>query len=146
MNIRMAGPDDYELLKPMVKSFIESKTWMPQEQFAAYLQTNDQFVAIAFDEDNKAQGYIEWTIWAPSLTFSKRVCFVQSLWTEEHLRRQGIGSALIEFTCASAIKNGCPVLHLEASPGDRLKFYEKNGFKVCNSGLYRWLKYKATKP
>jgi GNAT superfamily N-acetyltransferase len=56
--------------------------------------------------------------------------YISLLWVEESLRNQGLGSQLLSFMEAEAIKMGCTNAHLDTYSFEARPFYEKAGYKV----------------
>ncbi len=134
--LREAVAEDVGALNEMVTAFVQKPCQMTRAQLEAYLTLPDQHVAVSCDDDGKLDGFLEWTVWRPSLSFSGKVCFIQSVYVKEAVRQNGIGGALLDYVKNWARNNGCSVLHLETSSKDALEFYKKRGYTECNSGLY----------
>jgi ribosomal protein S18 acetylase RimI-like enzyme len=54
--------------------------------------------------------------------------FIDTLWVDKPLRRQGLGRKLLAKAEEHAVKNGCTIIFLNTlSPGN-VRFYEKSGY------------------
>jgi GNAT superfamily N-acetyltransferase len=139
MKYRPAMPDDYDSLKTMFQDFTGQPMCLSREGFTEYLHLDYQEISVAVDENDRVSGFVEWTVWPPSLTLSQCVCFVQGLYVVPIRRCSGIGSDLLQYVKDEARKHGCHLVHLQVSPDERQSFYERNGFKTLNVGMYCYL-------
>ncbi len=56
--------------------------------------------------------------------------YVQSLWVNSKLRKQRIGSDLLESAEKFAKENGCNFIHLDTFSFQAIEFYKKKGYSV----------------
>ncbi len=56
--------------------------------------------------------------------------YVGRLWTEERIRRGGLGSRLLAAAEQEAVRRGCHSVHLMTGSFNALPFYQKRGYTV----------------
>jgi len=84
--------------------------WVPLALFAC----NDEGIIVAGLTGSTYWGYL----------------YVGRLWTDQHFRRNGLGSQLLEQAEQEAFRRGCHSVHLMTGDFNALPFYLKRGYVV----------------
>lgn len=136
MKVKEALNSDYSAVTNIYEQLRENASNFTKEEYVDFIETENQYLALAIDGDNKAIGLIAWTIWPSIISFPKRIGFVQDLVVLKEHRRKGVGSLLISHVKDWAKAEKIEILHLQTDINTALIFYETNGFKALNTGLY----------
>ena len=75
------------------------------------------------DSDGKLKGGLVGNIYWECL-------YVKDLWLDESLRKQGVGTHLLQQAEAIAHKNDCNFIWVQTFSWQARGFYEKNGFRI----------------
>ena len=56
--------------------------------------------------------------------------YIDILWVDEHFRRNGLGSKLLDEAEKEAVSRGCHHVHLDTMSWQAPEFYKKHGYEV----------------
>jgi len=113
---------DIDVIKESLIAFNESIVGVRAKQFSVFLK----------NDSGKVFGGI--------LAFlDKESVYIDLLWIEEHLRKQGYGKKLLDTAEQEAIKKGCLFSTLDTYDFQAEAFYLKNGYERMGEIKNYWL-------
>jgi GNAT superfamily N-acetyltransferase len=138
---RIAGPNDLEILLPLVREFwvIERLAFVEASvrRALAGILTNAEYGRVVVIElESQPIGYCVLT-WGYSLEHLGRDAFIDELYLREQYQGRGIGVRALEHVVALCKERGVGALHLEVdhvNPRARA-LYERNGFVAHERAL-----------
>ena len=114
---------DNAIVREGIVSFNEKTTGQARDKpFSVFLK----------DDARKVFGGIE--AW-----FDTESIYIDVLWIDEHLRRQGYGKKLLVAAEQEAVKNGCIFSLLDTWDFQAEEFYKKNGYERIGELKNYWL-------
>ncbi len=139
VTIRFANQDDFQSAFRLYGVLLEEDPSFTREAYGAFLSRPDEYLALALDKKGEALGCIAWTIWHPSLSFTRYVCFLQDMVVVPEARFQGVGTKLIDHVRDWASDHDVRILHLETDKPENLEFFGRKGFRSFSQGLFQFL-------
>lgn len=124
--IRKLLPTDYTKYLPLISSFRE--THFSYDTFSSFLQSIPHTMEIwIYEEKQEIVGTIT-ILFEPKLIFNTcTFAHIEDVCVSESVRKQGIGSKLLEFAIQRAVDTNCRKITLDCAD-TLIPFYSKNGF------------------
>ncbi len=107
-------PGDLRVVRDGLNAF--NRQHVPEDNYrplALFLRSEDQTIV---------GGLLGATYWG--------WLYIEILWFDESVRRQGYGEKLLALAEQEAIKRGCRYAHLDTMSFQALPFYEQHGYSV----------------
>lgn len=138
-NIAKAGRHDFWDVYNLYKYLMGTEPLFSEAEYNLYVKDNQKNIAIVRDSENKAVGLIAWIVWPGALSFPLDVCFIQDMVVDRQMRKQGLGSFMLEHVKGWAAQKAIHILHLQTDDAKNIEFYKRNGFESRNTGLFCFL-------
>jgi aminoglycoside 6'-N-acetyltransferase I len=135
IEIRLAGPDDVDLLVPLARAFYDEDGFTTSDtdlarNFAVLLEADNAHVALAARRDEVIGFALTTTAF---ILESGLVAELQDLYVVPSARAQGVGTALVEDAARWARSRSSQLLEVVVAPNGRdvsglIAYYRARGF------------------
>ena len=141
LSIRSVAPTDFAQWQPLWQGYnrFYGRPALPNEitqmTWSRFFDAHEPVYAVVAEKEGQLVGLVHY-LFHRSTIYIEPICYLQDLFTNEAMRGQGVGRALIEAVYEQARTAGCPRVYWQTHESNltAMKLYDKvadrSGFVV----------------